>query len=136
VERWAPLGAEGISAGVPDRPEPEGEVILWLGDEGISHGPPVVAAPGALVVKQRHALSQAGVDDSVIRPKRPLEVGKGIHASSRCQLLPTGDPPGRRGSTVIRWGVIGPGIIATGFAEAMHWVEGGAITAVASRSAE
>jgi predicted dehydrogenase len=37
---------------------------------------------------------------------------------------------------VIRWGVIGPGIIATGFAEAMQWVEGGAITAVASRSAE
>jgi predicted dehydrogenase len=37
---------------------------------------------------------------------------------------------------MIRWGVIGPGIIATGFAEAMQWVEGGAITAVASRSAE
>jgi len=37
---------------------------------------------------------------------------------------------------VIRWGVIGPGIIATGFAEAMQWVDGGAITAVASRSAE
>jgi predicted dehydrogenase len=37
---------------------------------------------------------------------------------------------------VIRWGVIGPGSIATGFAEAMQWVEGGTITAVASRSAE
>jgi predicted dehydrogenase len=37
---------------------------------------------------------------------------------------------------VIRWGVIGPGIIATGFAEAMQWAEGGTITAVASRSAE
>jgi predicted dehydrogenase len=37
---------------------------------------------------------------------------------------------------MIRWGVIGPGIIATGFAEAMQWVEGGTITAVASRSAE
>jgi predicted dehydrogenase len=37
---------------------------------------------------------------------------------------------------VIRWGIIGPGIIATGFAEAMQWVEGGTITAVASRSAE
>jgi predicted dehydrogenase len=37
---------------------------------------------------------------------------------------------------MIRWGVIGPGIIATGFAEAMQWVDGGAITAVASRSAE
>ncbi|HEY5335823.1 MAG TPA: Gfo/Idh/MocA family oxidoreductase, partial [Mycobacteriales bacterium] len=47
-----------------------------------------------------------------------------------------GDRRGRRGSTVIRWGVIGPGIIATGFAEAMQWVEGGTITAVASRSAE
>jgi predicted dehydrogenase len=37
---------------------------------------------------------------------------------------------------VIRWGVIGPGIIATGFAEAMQWAEGGSITAVASRSAD
>jgi predicted dehydrogenase len=37
---------------------------------------------------------------------------------------------------VIRWGVIGPGIIATGFAEAMQWAEGGTIAAVASRSAE
>jgi predicted dehydrogenase len=37
---------------------------------------------------------------------------------------------------VIRWGVIGPGIIATGFAEAMQSVEGGTIAAVASRSAE
>jgi predicted dehydrogenase len=37
---------------------------------------------------------------------------------------------------MIRWGVIGPGIIATGFAEAMQWVEGGTIAAVASRSAE
>src|SRR3984885_1976773 len=37
---------------------------------------------------------------------------------------------------MIRWGVIGPGIIATGFAEAMEWAEGGTITAVASRSAE
>jgi hypothetical protein len=32
---------------------------------------------------------------------------------------------------VIRWGVIGPGIIAAGFAEAMQWAEGGTITAVA-----
>jgi predicted dehydrogenase len=37
---------------------------------------------------------------------------------------------------MIRWGVIGPGSIATGFAEAMRWAEGGAITAVASRSAD
>ena len=37
---------------------------------------------------------------------------------------------------MIRWGVIGPGSIATGFAEAMQWAEGGTITAVASRSAE
>ncbi len=37
---------------------------------------------------------------------------------------------------MIRWGVIGPGGIATGFAEAMEWSEGGTITAVASRSAE
>jgi predicted dehydrogenase len=45
-------------------------------------------------------------------------------------MLPTGGCP------VIRWGVIGPGIIATGFAEAMQWADGGTITAVASRSAE
>jgi predicted dehydrogenase len=37
---------------------------------------------------------------------------------------------------MIRWGVIGPGGIATGFAEAMQWAEGGTITAVASRSVE
>ncbi len=37
---------------------------------------------------------------------------------------------------MIRWGVIGPGAIATGFAEAMQLVDGGAITAVASRAAE
>jgi predicted dehydrogenase len=37
---------------------------------------------------------------------------------------------------MIRWGVIGPGSIATGFAEAMQWAEGGSITAVASRSVE
>jgi predicted dehydrogenase len=37
---------------------------------------------------------------------------------------------------MIRWGVIGPGSIATGFAEAMQWAGGGTITAVASRAAE
>jgi predicted dehydrogenase len=37
---------------------------------------------------------------------------------------------------VIRWGVLGPGGIASGFAEAMQWAEGGTIAAVASRSAE
>jgi predicted dehydrogenase len=37
---------------------------------------------------------------------------------------------------MIRWGVVGPGSIATGFAEAMQWAEGGSITAVASRSSE
>ena len=37
---------------------------------------------------------------------------------------------------MIRWGVIGPGSIATGFAEAMQWADGGTIRAVASRSAE
>lgn len=37
---------------------------------------------------------------------------------------------------MIRWGVVGPGIIATGFAEAMPFADGGVITAVASRSAE
>jgi predicted dehydrogenase len=36
---------------------------------------------------------------------------------------------------MIRWGVIGPGAIATGFAEGMQLVDGGSITAVASRSA-
>jgi predicted dehydrogenase len=37
---------------------------------------------------------------------------------------------------MIRWGVLGPGSIATGFAEAMQWTDGGTITAVASRSVE
>ena len=37
---------------------------------------------------------------------------------------------------MIRWGVVGPGAIATGFAEAMQLADGGTITAVASRSAE
>lgn len=37
---------------------------------------------------------------------------------------------------MIRWGLIGPGSIATGFAEAMQLVDGGAIVAVASRAAE
>ena len=36
----------------------------------------------------------------------------------------------------VRWGVIGPGGIATGFAEAMQLVDDGTIVAVASRSAE
>jgi predicted dehydrogenase len=35
-----------------------------------------------------------------------------------------------------RWGVVGPGAIATGFADAMKMVESGQIVAVASRSAE
>src|SRR6516162_6469296 len=37
---------------------------------------------------------------------------------------------------VIRWGVIGPGAIAVGFADAMQMVEGADIVAVASRSRE
>jgi predicted dehydrogenase len=37
---------------------------------------------------------------------------------------------------VVRWGVIGPGAIAMGFAEAMRMVEDGEIVAVASRSLE
>ena len=37
---------------------------------------------------------------------------------------------------MIRWGVVGPGSIATGFADAMQQAEGGTIVAVASRSAE
>lgn len=37
---------------------------------------------------------------------------------------------------MIRWGVVGPGAIATGFADAMQQAEGGTIVAVASRSAE
>ena len=37
---------------------------------------------------------------------------------------------------MIRWGVVGPGSIAAGFAEAMQLADGGAITAVASRAAE
>jgi predicted dehydrogenase len=37
-------------------------------------------------------------------------------------------------TTVVRWGVAGPGGIATRFAEAMRMVAGGEITAVASRS--
>ena len=35
---------------------------------------------------------------------------------------------------MIRWGVIGPGAIATGFADAMNAVDGGVIVAVGSRS--
>jgi len=37
---------------------------------------------------------------------------------------------------MIRWGVVGPGAIATGFADAMQMTDGGAVVAVASRSAE
>jgi predicted dehydrogenase len=37
---------------------------------------------------------------------------------------------------VIRWGVIGPGAIAVGFADAMSMVDGGEIVAVASREAD
>jgi predicted dehydrogenase len=36
----------------------------------------------------------------------------------------------------VRWGVAGPGGIAVRFAEAMQWVDGGEIVAVASRSKE
>jgi len=36
----------------------------------------------------------------------------------------------------VRWGVIGPGVIAVAFADAMTMVEGGEIVAVASRSME
>jgi predicted dehydrogenase len=43
---------------------------------------------------------------------------------------------GQAGSHVIRWGVVGPGAIASGFAEAMAQTDGGTIVAVASRSAE
>jgi predicted dehydrogenase len=42
----------------------------------------------------------------------------------------------RAGARVIRWGVVGPGAIATGFADAMAQTDGGTIVAVASRSAE
>jgi predicted dehydrogenase len=37
---------------------------------------------------------------------------------------------------MIRWGIVGPGAIASGFAEAMGMVDDGALTAVASRSLE
>ena len=36
----------------------------------------------------------------------------------------------------VRWGVAGPGAIATSFAQGMTMVDGGEITAVASRSIE
>ena len=36
---------------------------------------------------------------------------------------------------MIRWGVVGPGAISTGFAEAMQLVDDGEIVAAASRSA-
>jgi predicted dehydrogenase len=49
--------------------------------------------------------------------------------------LPQAGPFGRDGA-VIRWGVVGPGAIATGFAEAMPLARGGTITAVASRAGE
>jgi predicted dehydrogenase len=37
---------------------------------------------------------------------------------------------------MIRWGIVGPGAIAAGFADAMSMVDDGEITAVASRSIE
>ena len=40
----------------------------------------------------------------------------------------------QRVTETVRWGVVGPGAIAAGFAEAMTLVDGGAIVAVASRS--
>ena len=43
---------------------------------------------------------------------------------------------GQAGSHVVRWGVVGPGAIATGFADAMQQTDGGTIVAVASRSTE
>ncbi len=43
VEGRAHFGAERIPTRVPDRPQPEGEVVLWLWREEIAHGPPVVA---------------------------------------------------------------------------------------------
>ena len=42
----------------------------------------------------------------------------------------------RKDAGVIRWGVVGPGAIATGFADAMQSTDGGTIVAVASRSGE
>jgi predicted dehydrogenase len=42
----------------------------------------------------------------------------------------------RAGVGVIRWGVVGPGSIANGFAEAVQQTDGGTIVAVASRSTE
>src|SRR6202044_3508148 len=97
-------------------------------------GPPVVATRSSRR-SDPHALSQAEADDSVLSNRDLLRL-EGTHASSRHQSLPTGGRTRRRDHTMIRWGVIGPGGIATGFAEAMQWAEGGTITAVASRSAE
>ena len=37
---------------------------------------------------------------------------------------------------MIRWGVVGPGAIAVGFADAMRMVDDGEVVAVASRSSE
>src|SRR5271155_3664814 len=136
VERRPHLGAEGVTARVPDGPEPEGEMVFRPGGEGIGHGPPVVVARCSGRVDGR-ALSQAEAEDSVIGD-RSLPTPEGIHASSRHPLPPAGGRRRRRRRepTMIRWGIIGPGSIATGFAEAMQWAEGGSITAVASRSSE
>ena len=65
-----------------------------------------------------------------------MSASAGYSRDENCQPLEVAGRRRRGGPTVIRWGVVGPGIIATGFAEAMQWVDGGSITAVASRSAK
>ena len=52
-----------------------------------------------------------------------------VRVNSRAELT-------RRGEAMIRWGIAGPGSIATGFADSMSMVDGGTIAAVASRSME
>ena len=94
VERGAHLGAEWVAAGIPHRPEPEGEVVLWSGREEIGHGPPVVAPPGARR-DDPATLSQAEPDDSVIRRDTSPGSGKGsMPRRRRCRPM----PPGRRGT--------------------------------------
>ena len=79
-------------------------------------------------------------NDSVIRESREscreARVGLVSRLFSRSRATDRGDAEAAEGDEMVRWGVIGPGAIAVGFADAMHLVDDGEIVAVASRSAE
>ena len=77
-------------------------------------------------------------NDSVIRESTE-SCRESRSVSSRPKVLAyrtRGDAEAAEGGEMVRWGVIGPGAIAVGFADAMRLVDDGEIVAVASRSAE